>query len=62
MLMTSIIPSVLSPWYGLFGVNARNIGATITTGYLITVYASISLSSPHLTIALSAFLFHGNIF
>ena len=57
MLMTSIIPSVLSPWYGLFGVNARNIGATITTGYLITVYASISLSSPHLTIALSAFLF-----
>ena len=38
LMLASIMPSILSPWYGLYGVNARNIGAILCTMYAISLF------------------------
>ena len=62
LLLTSISPSILSPWYGLYGVNARNIGAIISTLYLLGIFfidngASIIYLIPALVLLIFAAIY-----
>ena len=52
LLLTAIMPSILSPWYGLYGVNARNIGAITCTLYILCIVLSFYDFSIYYTLPL----------
>ncbi len=49
LLLIIFMPGVLSPWYGLYGINARNFAAILLGFYVLLVFYIESDAVPHVT-------------